>query len=192
MAAAAQQPVSAQVVGRAFVSQYYHVLHVSPELLHMFYKDISKVGRPEEDGSISITTTTKAINEKLLGLKYGDLSVVIKSIDSQESFNGGVIVLVSGYMTGKDKRSRNFAHSFFLAPQHKGYFVLNDMFRYVEAVPATAPENHENNTPPAENGDVPIVEEEAPLAEVVDQLEDDTWMIVESSAKIEGIEAQST
>lgn len=35
-------------------------------------------------------------------------------------------------MTGKDKVERNFAQTFFLAPQDGGgYYVLNDMFRYV-------------------------------------------------------------
>lgn len=27
---------------------------------------------------------------------------------------------------------RNFSQSFFLAPQDRGYFVLNDIFRYIE------------------------------------------------------------
>lgn len=53
-------------------------------------------------------------------------------MDSQESFNGGVHVLVTGYLTGKDNLIRNFSQTFFLAPQDRGYFVLNDMFRYVE------------------------------------------------------------
>lgn len=74
----------------------------------------------------------QAINEKILALNYGDFKAEIKSVDSQESFNGGVNVLVTGYLTGKDNSVRNFAQSFFLAPQDKGYFVLNDMFRYLE------------------------------------------------------------
>lgn len=53
-------------------------------------------------------------------------------MDAQESFNAGVTVLVTGYLTGKDNSIRNFTQSFFLAPQEKGYYVLNDMFRYIE------------------------------------------------------------
>jgi hypothetical protein len=41
-------------------------------------------------------------------------------------------VLVTGCLTGKDNLRRKFAQSFFLAPQDNGFFVLNDVFRYVE------------------------------------------------------------
>ncbi|KAI3450834.1 hypothetical protein Pfo_007499 [Paulownia fortunei] len=229
--AAAQQPVSAQVVGNAFVQQYYHILHHSPGLVYRFYQDISKLGRPEEDGSMSITTTMQAINEKIVSLNYGDFRAEIKSVDAQESFSGGVHVLVTGYLTGKENTVRNFAQAFFLAPQDRGYFVLNDIFRYVdnvnvnsalvnvnpalvndvvvaitaEPIPAPIQENHvsEQSTPsaeeaiagevynPPENGDVPIAEEEVPVAEVVDEVQDDTQMIVESSAKIEEVPKKS-
>ncbi|KAL8546528.1 hypothetical protein ACS0TY_006312 [Phlomoides rotata] len=225
--AEAQQPVSAQVVGNAFVAQYYHILHHSPGLVHRFYQDISKLGRPEDDGSMSITTTMQAINDKIVSLNYGDYKAEIKSVDAQESFSGGVHVLVTGYMTGKENSVHNFAQSFFLAPQDKGYFVLNDMFRYLDnasvnpalvhdavvpttsepivAAPAPVKENHvsEESTPPTEeavvgevydppeNGDVPIVEEEIPVAEVVNEVEDDTQMVVESSAKIEEMPKKS-
>lgn len=76
----------------------------------------------------------QAINEKILSLDYGEYRAELKTVDAQESFNGGVTVLVTGYLTGKDNVSRNFAQSFFLAPQDKGYFVLNDIFRYMEDV----------------------------------------------------------
>ncbi|XP_073058255.1 nuclear transport factor 2-like [Primulina eburnea] len=176
-AAVTQTPVSAQVVGNAFVQQYYHILHHSPELVHRFYQDTSKLGRPEAEGSMSITTTMQAINEKIVSLNYGDFKAEIKSVDAQESFGGGFQVLVTGYLTGKDKAVRNFAQTFFLAPQERGYFVLNDMFRFVdnanvnpavvndvvvpiraEPVPSPVQENHtsELSTPSA---DVSILEE---------------------------------
>ncbi|KAJ0611705.1 putative Ras GTPase-activating protein-binding protein [Helianthus annuus] len=131
-APATQQPVSAQVVGNAFVQQYYHILHQSPGLVHRFYQDISKLGRPEDDGSMSVTTTMDAINSKILSLNYDELRAEIKSVDAQESLSGGVNVLVTGQLTGKDNVLKKFTQSFFLAPQDKGYFVLNDMFRYME------------------------------------------------------------
>lgn len=229
-AAATQQPVSAQMVGNAFVQQYYHILHQSPELVFRFYQDISKLGRPEDDGTMSLTTTMQGINEKILSLNYGDLSAEIKSVDAQESFNGGVQVLVTGYLTGKDNFMRNFSQSFFLAPQDRGYFVLNDIFRYIEngdqqdgklssANEVVAPgileqnpspaapvqDNHvsEEITPstdevsggevynPPENGDVPVVEEEVPLAEVVNEVEDEYQMVVESNIKIEEVPKKS-
>lgn len=41
--------------------------------------------------------------------------------------------MVSGSVSVKGiNRSRKFVQSFFLAPQEKGYFVLNDIFHYVD------------------------------------------------------------
>lgn len=74
----------------------------------------------------------QAINEKILSLGYGEFTAEITTVDAQDSHNGGVLVLVTGYLTGKDKVKRKFTQSFFLAPQDKGYFVLNDVFRYVD------------------------------------------------------------
>ncbi|KAF3668134.1 putative cytochrome 82C4-like [Capsicum annuum] len=219
-AAVEQQCVPAQVVGNAFVQQYYHILHHSPGLVFRFYQDRSKVGRPEDDGSMSITTTMQAINDKILSLNYGDFKAEIRSVDSQESFNGGVHVLVTGYLTGNDNLIRNFSQTFFLAPQERGYFVLNDMFRYIENVnqndvsqvleddvvapvtpeqePPPVQQNHisEQSTPsveeanerevydPPENGDVPV-EEEVPVTEIVDEMQDDSQTVVESNFKSE-------
>jgi len=59
----------------------------------------------------------------------------IRTVDSQESLGGGVTVLVTGHLTGRDGVRREFSQSFFLAPQEKGYFVLNDIFRYLAEEP---------------------------------------------------------
>ncbi|PON59369.1 Splicing factor-like protein [Trema orientale] len=123
---------TADVVGNAFVHQYYLILHKSPELVHRFYQDGSKLGRPEDNGIMSVTTTMQAINEKIVSLDYGKFSADITTVDAQDSYNGGVFVLVTGYLTGKDNLRRKFTQSFFLAPQDTGYFVLNDVFRYVD------------------------------------------------------------
>ncbi|KAF1898240.1 hypothetical protein Lal_00033006 [Lupinus albus] len=122
---------AADIVGNAFVDQYYHMLHESPELVHKFYQDVSKLGRPEQNGLMGITTTLEDINKKILSLGYGDLSAEIISVDAQESYGGGVLVLITGFMTGEDNVKQKFTQCFFLAPQEKGYFVLNDVFRYI-------------------------------------------------------------
>ncbi|GJR86271.1 nuclear transport factor 2, partial [Tanacetum coccineum] len=118
--------------GKAFVQHYYATLHQSPEHVHKFYKDLSKLGRLKENGSLSVTTNIDAIKAKILSLNCGDFTFEIKHIDAQVSLNGSISILVIGYLTGKDNAMKSFAQSFFLAPQYKGgYFVLNDMFRYI-------------------------------------------------------------
>ncbi|KAJ0766052.1 putative Ras GTPase-activating protein-binding protein [Helianthus annuus] len=123
---------SAQVVGNAFVEQYYHILHQSPELVHKFYQDSSILSRPDANGLMSSVTTMQAIDDKIQSLDYKNYKAEIKTADAQDSHQSGVIVLVTGCLTGKDNVKRKFAQTFFLAPQEKGYFVQNDVFRYVE------------------------------------------------------------
>ncbi|KZV45620.1 ras GTPase-activating protein-binding protein 2-like [Dorcoceras hygrometricum] len=123
---------SAQVVGNAFVEQYYHILHQSPELVHRFYNDSSVLSRPDPNGVMTTVTTMKSINDKICSLDYNNYKAEIKTADAQDSYKDGVIVLVTGCLTGKDNLRRKFSQSFFLAPQDNGYYVKNDVFRYVE------------------------------------------------------------
>ncbi|KAL0450459.1 UNVERIFIED_CONTAM: Nuclear transport factor 2 [Sesamum latifolium] len=123
---------SAQVVGNAFVEQYYHILHHSPELVFRFYQDTSVLSRPDADGLMTTVTTMQSINDKICSLDYKNYKAEIKTADAQDSYKDGVIVLVTGCLTGKDNLRRKFTQTFFLAPQDKGYYVLNDVFRYVE------------------------------------------------------------
>ncbi|KAJ1421811.1 RNA-binding domain superfamily [Sesbania bispinosa] len=142
---------SAQVVGNAFVEQYYHILHQSPNLVHRFYQDSSFLSRSDSNGVMTTVTTTKAINEKIVSLNYEDYTAEIKTADAQESYEKGVIVLVTGCLTGKDNVRRKFSQTFFLAPQDKGYYVLNDVFRYIE----------ENDTPQLNSAPVNVINENA-------------------------------
>lgn len=133
----AQQAVSvvvhpAQVVGNAFVTQYYNVLLQSPQMAYRFYQDCSKLGRPSPNGELLTVTTMEGINQMIMSLDYSDFKPVIKTIDSQESYNNGVLVLVTGSLSFQASGTRMFTQSFFLAPQDKGFYVLNDVLRYMD------------------------------------------------------------
>ncbi|XP_013598849.1 PREDICTED: putative G3BP-like protein isoform X1 [Brassica oleracea var. oleracea] len=132
--AAAQVPatvVDPPVVGRAFVMQYYEILHKHPQHLHRFYHEISKVGRVGQDGVMRDFYTLEGIREELDTLSFGDFeSAKITSYHTQESHSGGFIVLVTGWFTLKDAPKRKFTQTFFLAPQENGYYVLNDILRF--------------------------------------------------------------
>ena len=47
------------------------------------------------------------------------------------------------------------------------------------------------NPSPSNNGEVSVVEEEVPVAEVVDEVPDDSLMVVESNSKIEEVPKKS-
>lgn len=62
--------------------------------------------------------------------------IEIKTACFLESWNAGVLVMVSGSVLVKDFFSRRkFVQTFFLAPQEKGFFVLNDIFHFIEEQP---------------------------------------------------------
>lgn len=74
----------------------------------------------------------QAINDKLISLDLKDYFTKIETVDSQMSYKNGVLIVVTGSFTGLDNVWHKFAQSFFLAPQENGgYFVLNDVFRFV-------------------------------------------------------------
>lgn len=49
-------------MGEAFVHQYYHILFHSPELVHRFYQDISKLGRPDGAGTLNSVSTMEVVD----------------------------------------------------------------------------------------------------------------------------------
>ena len=62
-------------------------------------------------------------------MDYSEFEAEINTVDAQESLNGGITVLVTGFLSGKDMVKKGFTQTFLLAPQDKGYFVLNDILR---------------------------------------------------------------
>ncbi|KAL9258401.1 Nuclear transport factor 2-like protein [Drosera capensis] len=118
-------------VGSYFVSQYYQVLRETPEHAHRFYIDGSVVTRTDGDIEDTTVTTLEDIHSLLTSVHYAGIE--ISKLKSQQSWNGGLLVFVSGFVklqgfSGK----RRFNEAFFLAPQEKGFFVLNDIFQFVD------------------------------------------------------------
>ena len=80
--------------------------------------------------SFLILCVQQQIHALVMSLNY--MEVDIKTAHSLESWNGGVLVMVSGSVQMKDfTMRRKFVQTFFLAPQEKGYFVLNDIFHFI-------------------------------------------------------------
>uniref|UniRef100_A0A5B7BL94 Putative G3BP-like protein isoform X1 n=1 Tax=Davidia involucrata TaxID=16924 RepID=A0A5B7BL94_DAVIN len=143
---------SAEIVGNSFVEQYYQILHTAPHLVHKFYQDSSVLSRPGADSVMTSVTTTQGINDKIISFDFKDHKTEIITADAQDSYKEGVIVLVTGCLTGKDNMRRKFTQTFFLARQDKGYYVLNDVFRFVDvdkpSVVASLTDNDVNGNDP--------------------------------------------
>ncbi|EPS73243.1 hypothetical protein M569_01512, partial [Genlisea aurea] len=129
MAATYPLPVTAAQVGTYFVGQYYQMLQTQPNFAHQFYNETSTLLRIDANTRETATGMLQ-IHELLMSLNYAGIE--IKTVNSLESWNNGILVVVSGSVRLKEFNGRKFIETFFLAPQEKGYFILNDMFHSID------------------------------------------------------------
>ncbi|VVA94578.1 unnamed protein product [Arabis nemorensis] len=172
---------SAHDYASAFVEQYYHIIGQLPQEAFRFYVDASVVSRPRPDGTMMSFTSVEAINKEFLSYDYENTTYEVLSVDSHNSVENGIFIMVIGFLTGKDNLERTFSQMFYLARQDSAYVVLNDIFRFVdnkasapitlpvaESVPATEmakPAGGLNKTEPIHKTDVNAVEKTVNAAE---------------------------
>lgn len=99
------------------------------------------------------------IHDRIMSLDYQDCKVYVSNVDSQSSAEGGIIVQVLGEMSNQGQRWRKFAQTFFLAEQPTGYFVLNDIFRYLKE---DADEQDLSEAEPDQSPSLPLAQQTAP------------------------------
>ncbi|MCJ1309215.1 hypothetical protein MMC25_002872 [Agyrium rufum] len=117
-------------VGWYFVEQYYTTMSRSPEKLHLFYNKRSQFVSGVETEKVEVSVGQRAINERIKESDIQDCKVRVTNVDSQESYKN-LVVQVIGEMSNRAAPLRKFVQTFVLAEQPNGYFVLNDIFRYL-------------------------------------------------------------
>ncbi|KAJ0428458.1 putative Ras GTPase-activating protein-binding protein [Helianthus annuus] len=105
-------PVTAAQVGTYFVGHYYQVLQTQTDYVHQFYSDRSTLLRVDGHNRETATSMLQ-IHALVMSLNY--TGIEIKTVHALELWDRGV--------------------AFFLAPQEKGYFVLNDIFHFLDDQP---------------------------------------------------------
>ncbi|KAL0479851.1 nxt3 [Acrasis kona] len=137
------EPTPTQV-GYSFVSVYYTTLIQDPHSLFKFYKDESQLTHRvniHEEGEL-LATGLEDIKDRIARLvgEEEDAKVKLVFVDSQKSLDGGVFVSVEGQISFKTEEPlKKFTQSFLLVPQQPtGYFVMNDVFRFVSPSSSTA------------------------------------------------------
>ncbi|KAF9117169.1 hypothetical protein BGX27_000018 [Mortierella sp. AM989] len=130
---------SSHEVGMMFVHEYYTFLNKEPSRLHCFYNKKSTMSHGFQGDESEVIHGQQAsleilssIHAKILDLDFEDCKVLVSNVDSQSSMNGGIMIQVLGEMSNKGGPSQKFVQTFFLAEQPKGYYVLNDIFRYLK------------------------------------------------------------
>lgn len=119
-------------VGWLFVPQYYTFLNNDPSKLHCFYSKRSTLVHGTEQEEASLCIGQQQIHEKIVSLGFSNAKVFVSNVDSQASAAGGIIIQVLGDISNDGGAWRKFVQTFFLAEQPNGYFVLNDIFRYLK------------------------------------------------------------
>ncbi|KAF6817167.1 NTF2 and RRM domain-containing protein [Colletotrichum sojae] len=118
-------------VGWYFVESYYTTLAKNPEKLHLFYGKRSQFVNGMEAEVAPVSVGRQSIQERIKSLDFQDTKVRITNVDTQASFDN-IFIQVIGESAHKDATEpRKFVQSFVLAPQNTGYWVVNDVLRYI-------------------------------------------------------------
>ncbi|SAM78740.1 related to Ras-GTPase-activating protein binding protein 2 [Ustilago bromivora] len=129
---ATKPAVQPSEVGWLFVTQYYTFLNQNPGRLHCFFTKKSTMVHGTEQEESSPCFGQQQIHDKITSLNFQDAKVFVSNVDSQSSASGGILVQVLGELSNNGGAWCKFAQTFFLAEQPNGYFVLNDIFRYLK------------------------------------------------------------
>ncbi|KAF9282251.1 hypothetical protein BGZ88_011128 [Linnemannia elongata] len=125
-------PKIANEVGVVFAHEFYTFLNKDPARLHCFYNKHSTMSHGYQGEQIQVFSGQQAINEKILELDFEDCKVLVSNLDCQGSIHGGIVVQVLGELSNRGGPAQKFVQTFFLAEQPKGYYVHNDIFRFLK------------------------------------------------------------
>ncbi|KAG8913047.1 hypothetical protein FRC00_003192 [Tulasnella sp. 408] len=139
----AARQVNPTEVGWQFVPQYYTFVNKQPNRLHCFYTKNSTFSHGTEGEDTKACFGQQEIHSKIMALNYENCKVFIHSVDAQSSANSGILIQVVGEMSNRDEPWKKFVQTFFLAEQPNGYFVLNDIFRFLKEESADEGEEEE-------------------------------------------------
>ncbi|CAF1267709.1 unnamed protein product [Rotaria sordida] len=143
--------VSPQQIGKAFVVQYYRLLHEHPESLYRFYSSSSTFMHDDPNKTVTgIENIAKRIEELSLKQRH----VKIHQVDCHSTVGSSVVVQVCGKISSSsivDNQTpimKRFVQTFVLVPTvnaKQKYYVHNDIFRYQDdAIWSSTTDN--NNT----------------------------------------------
>jgi hypothetical protein len=129
-----------QQIGKAFVVQYYRLLHEHPESLHRFYSSTSTF---MHDDPTKTVIGTELIAKRIEELSLKQRHVKIRQVDCHSTVGSSVVVQVCGEISSTpiiDSQiqpiMKRFVQTFVLTPADNSkqkYYVHNDIFRYQDS-----------------------------------------------------------
>lgn len=147
----------------------------------------------------------QAIQERIKELDFQDCKVRVSNVDSQASYDS-IVIQVIGEISNKSGEPKKFVQTFVLAQQPAGYFLLNDILRYVNEGEEETTEGATEETAPTADVEMPQepsaeaepekveveeAQEESPApldTEAVDKKLEDTTVAAKDSASVSAVE----
>ncbi|KAF2643263.1 hypothetical protein P280DRAFT_515686 [Massarina eburnea CBS 473.64] len=180
-------------VGWYFVEQYYTTLSKTPDKLYLFYNKRSQFVSGTEEDKVNVCVGQKAINDRIRELDFADTKVRVTNVDSQGS-DANIVIQVIGEISNKGQPHKRFVQTFILAEQTNGYFVLNDIFRYLAEEPEEEEDLQQEQVAAQEPAPTTTIPEEPTQHAEVAQSEEDLTKVdqkLEETAKEEPARAAS-
>ncbi|KAF9313794.1 hypothetical protein BG003_004816 [Podila horticola] len=163
---AAPAPVNAQEIGAIFANEYYTFLSKEPARLHCFYSKNSTLSHGfQGEKETEVCVGQQAIKTKIGSLDFEDCRVLLTNIDCQQSIGGSIIIQILGDLANRGGPAQKFSQTFLLAEQPKGYYVLNDIFRYLK-------DDYDDEDIEEQEDEAPKTEEDAPLVQIQAEVEE--------------------
>lgn len=132
-----------------------------------------------------LTVQTKAINDRIKEQDFQDCKVRVTNVDSQGS-DQNIVIQVIGEISNKAAPHRKFVQTFVLAEQTNGYFVLNDIFRYIQEEELEAAEETQTKQADLISGyDKPAPAAAEPETKPSETTADETVQSQEAAAKVD-------
>ncbi|KAG0078350.1 hypothetical protein BGZ93_008558 [Podila epicladia] len=159
-------PVDAKEIGTIFANEYYTFLSKEPARLHCFYSKDSTLSHGfQGEKEAEVCVGQQAIKTKIGGLDFEDCRVLVTNIDCQQSLGGSIIIQILGELANRGGPSQKFSQTFLLAEQPKGYYVLNDIFRYLK-------DDYDDEHIEEQEDEAPKTEEDAPQVQIQVEVEE--------------------
>ncbi|KAK9886132.1 hypothetical protein WA026_014918 [Henosepilachna vigintioctopunctata] len=118
-----------EAIGKDFVSQYYALFDnpmQRPNLHSMYNAETSFM---TFEGT-QIQGSAK-IMERISNLSFQKITRAITAVDSQPTFDGGVLINVLGRLQTDEDIPQSYVQTFVLKPIEGSFYVQHDIFRLV-------------------------------------------------------------
>lgn len=119
-------------IGLMFVKQYYALMNFSPKYLHCFYKKSSTMIHGSENQDVKPQVGQREIHSHFMQYNFKNCKVVVSNVDCQASLFGSYVIVVIGVLSNNDESPKRFSQTFVLCKQDAGFYILNDIFRFLK------------------------------------------------------------